>query len=309
VKIVPPSLKPGGTIGVVSPGRWSNPEWITKAKSVLEGRGFNVVVPQQNYLQYGQLAGEVSARARSIMDAFSDPAIDAVMCARGGTGSIHILDQLDYKLIKANPKPFIGFSDITFPLLAMSECADIITYHGPLMWNLAHAHDPRVVDDLLKVLAGYKGLEMNYDQIEIIRPGVARGRLVGGNMTMLQHLIGTPYDWHSKGAILFIEDVDEVIYKVAQRLHQMKLAGKFVGVRAVVVGEMIDVKDGETGFAHAHERPYGKTLKEVFLEALPPDIPLCYHFPCGHGKNMTTFPIGAEAELDLHEHGAKLTYV
>jgi muramoyltetrapeptide carboxypeptidase len=307
--VFPPSLPSGGTIGVVSPGRWPKPEWIAKGKALLEARGYTVVVHAQNYLKDGQLAGTDAARVEAIMDMFADRTIDAVICARGGTGSIRLLDQLDYKLIKRNPKPFIGFSDITFLLQAMTKRAGIVTYHGPILWNLAHDHDPRVVSDLFAVAGGKKNLRLQFPEAECIKSGRAEGMLTGGNLTMLQHLIATPYDWSGKDAILFIEDCDEVIYKIAERLQHMKLAGKFTGVRAILVGEMVDVADGETGFARKGERPYGKNLREVLLDILPQDVPLCLNFPCGHGKYITTLPIGAQAKVALNARGAELTII
>ena len=306
----PPPLKPGGTIGVVSPGRWPKPEWIAKSKLLLEDLGYTVVVHAQNYLKDGQLAGSDAARAEAIMDMFADRTIDAVICARGGTGSIRLLDRLDYKIIKRNPKPFIGFSDITFLLHAIYRRAGLVTYHGPLLWNLAQPDkDPRVVEDLFAVVGAKKNVRLHYPGIECVRPGRAEGTLIGGNLTMLQHLINTPYDWSAKDAILFIEDCDEVIYKIAERLQHMKLAGKFIGVKAVLVGEMTDIADGETGFAKKAEKPFGKTLHEILLDTLPSEVPLCFNFPCGHGKNITTFPIGARAKLTLDARGADVTII
>ena len=302
----PPPLKPGGTIGVVSPGRWAKPEYIDKGKALLKKHGYDVEVHAQNYLKEGQLGGSDAARAEAIMDMFLDRTIDAVICARGGTGSIRLLDKLDYKLIKKNPKPFIGFSDITYLLQAITKQAGFVTYHGPIFWNFSIDYDPRTVADLFAVITSTKNVRTKYPEVEVVRAGSVEGMLTGGNITMLQHLIGTPYDWSGKDAILFIEDCDEVIYKIAERLQHIKLAGKFDGVRALLVSEMTDIADGETGFAKKTEKPFGKTLQEILLEILPPDVPLCFNFPCGHGKSITTLPVGAQANLTLDARGAEL---
>jgi len=220
-----------------------------------------------------------------------------------------LLDRLDYKTIKRNPKPFVGFSDITFLLQAITKQAGFATYHGPLCWNFAQDNnDPRTVEDAFAVVTGKKKVRLKYPTIECIRSGHAEGVLTGGNLTMLQHLIGTPFDWSGKDAILFVEDCDEVIYKIAERLQHMKLAGKFKGVCAVLVGEMIDIADGETGFAKPKERPFGKSLREILLDVLPSDVPLCFNFPCGHGTFVTTFPIGATVALDLSKRGAEMVF-
>ena len=306
----PPPLKPGGTIGIVSPGRWPRPEIVAKGKALLEARGYTVVVHAQNYLHEGQLAGSDAARTEAIMDMFADRTIDAVICARGGTGSIRLLDRLDYKLIRRNPKPFIGFLDITFLLQVMNRRAGLVTYHGPVLWNFTLADGGQhSADDLFAVVGEKKNMRMRYPDIECVRAGRAEGMLTGGNITMLQRLIGTPYDWSGRDAILFIEDIDEVIYKLAEKLQHMKLAGKFEGVRAVIVGEMIDIADGETGFARKSEKPYGKSLREILLDVLPPDVPLCFNFPCGHGKYITTLPIGGPVKLTLNARGAELTII
>jgi len=306
--IFPPPLKPGGTIGIVSPGRWLKPELIAKGKALLEKRGYQTVVHAQNYLQDGQLAGSDAARAEAIMDMFADRTIDAVMCARGGTGSIRLLERLDYKLIRRNPKPFIGFSDITVLLQAITRRCSFVTYHGPMTIIFAEKHDPRSVDDFFNVIGAKKSVRLRYPEAKAIRSGQAEGVLVGGNITLLQTLIGTPYDWASKDTILFIEDVDEILYRLDRTLYHLKLAGKFDGIRAVLVGEMCRMADGETGFARKGERPYGKTLKEILLDVLPPDIPLCFDVPCGHGGYVTTLPYGAEVKVSVSGRGVELVF-
>src|SRR6202012_3946472 len=133
--------KPGGTIGVVSPARWAKPEYIDAGKRLLKKHGFEVVVHAQNYLKEGQLGGSDAARAEAIMDMFLDRTIDAVICARGGTRSLRLVDKLDYKLIKRNPKPFIGFSDITVLLQAITRRCGFATYHGPMFVSFADEYD------------------------------------------------------------------------------------------------------------------------------------------------------------------------
>ncbi|MDD5586421.1 MAG: LD-carboxypeptidase [Alphaproteobacteria bacterium] len=306
----PPPLKPKGTVGIVAPGRWPDPSWIDKPKAFLESRGYQVVVHAQNYLKEGQLAGNDAARAEAIMDMFVDTTVDAVLCALGGTGSLRLLDKLDYEIIQKQPKPFVGFSDVTVLLHAISRQCGFVTYHGPMGWNFAQPGiDPRTGSDLLNVI-GYrrKHCRLHYPEVDVVRPGRADGMLTGGNITLLQQLIGTPFDWPSNNAILFIEDVDEPFYKIDRALNHLRLAGKFQNVQAVLVGEMVDVVDSETGFAREGERPYGRDLREIVLEHVPPGIPLGFNFPCGHGNYITTLPVGAAAQLTLGARGAELVY-
>lgn len=305
----PPPLKPGGTIGIVSPGRWPKPEWIATGKTLLEERGYTVVIHAQNYLKDGQLAGSDAARAEAIMDMFADRTIDAVICARGGTGSLRLLEKLDYKLIKRNPKPFIGYSDITVLLQAINKRCGFVTYHGPMLVSFAADFDPRMIEEMLTAVGGKKNIRLRFSEAECIKPGRTEGVLIGGNLTLLEYLIGTPCDWSAKDAILFFEDTEEVIYKLADKLQHLKQAGKFAGVRAILVGEMVDIGDGETGYARKGDKPFGKNLREVFLDILPNDVPLCLNFPCGHGAYHTTLPVGAPAKLTLGARGAELTII
>jgi len=305
----PPPLKKGGTIGIVAPACHGCPAWTDKGKALLEKRGYRVVVHPQHKLRSGQLGGSDKARAGALMDMFADPSIDAIICARGGNGAIRIIDKLDYKLIKRNPKPFVGFSDITLLLNAITRQCGFVTYHGPMMWNFAHPHNPRTVTDMLAVLG--TGAKENWSQaFKVVgaRSGAAEGVLVGGNIALLQSLIATPNDWSAKGAILFLEDTEEPFYRVDRMIRHMKHAGKFEGVRAVMVGEMTDMTDGESGIVGKDQKPYGHSLRQIFTEVLPPDVPLCFNFPCGHGKYLTTFPVGAKVRLKIKSASAQLSF-
>ncbi len=297
-------------IGLVSPSRWPQPKWLDRCQALLEKRGYRTLVHPQNYLQNGQLAGSDSERVAAIHDLFANPAIDAILAMRGGANAIRIVDHLDYALIKKNPKPFIGFSDISLLLNAMTKHCGFVTYHGPMGWNFAHHPDPRTVDDLFDLLENKKKTyRRSFRGVVAARPGRAPGPLIGGNLTRLELLMGTAYDWSAKDSILFIEDVDEVIYKLDEKLCHLRLAGRFDKVKAVIVGEMVDIADGENGFARAGDQPYGKSLREIFMENLPPDIPLCFDFPCGHGKYLTTFPLGARTEITMTTDSVELGYL
>ncbi|HEU0117920.1 MAG TPA: LD-carboxypeptidase [Alphaproteobacteria bacterium] len=304
----PPPLKPGGTIGILSPARWPEPEWLEQSKAAFEAKGYKVVIHPQNFLKEGQMAGSDADRAGALNDMFADKNIDAILCSRGGCNAIRILDKLDYKLIKKNPKPFIGYSDISLLQNAITKKCGFVTYHGPLGWNFGHDPDPRVLTDMLALLISKtKHFTCNYD-VDGVRPGSAQGVLVGGNITRLELLMSTDYDWSGDKAILFIEDVDEVLYKLDEKLQHLRLAGRFDKVRAVIVGEMIDVADGENGFAKPGQKPYGRTFRQIVESVVPADVPLCFDFPCGHGRYITTLPIGAETEITITPRSAQLIF-
>ncbi|NTU77092.1 MAG: LD-carboxypeptidase [Alphaproteobacteria bacterium] len=301
--LFPDPLKPGGTVGIISPACWAPSAYLDKLQDFLEGHGYGVVIHAQNYRQEGLLAGSAAARAEAVMDMFADTTIDAVMCARGGIGSGLILDLLDYDLIAETPKPLIGFSDITALLHAVTKRSGFVTYHGPMGWNFSEVgNDARTGSDLLTVTGALSenNMKMHYAGVDGARPGKAEGVLWGGNIALLQTLIGTPYDWSGDGAILFFEETEEPLRKLDRMLNHFRLAGKFKGVRAVLVGEMIDITDDET--------PYGRNVREIVLAHVPPDVPLCFNFPCGHGAYATTLPMGARAQLTLDARAADLTY-
>lgn len=307
----PKPFQRGDTIGVISPASATKDfQTLERGKRLLEQQGFRVVLHPQNNLSWGQLAGSDEARANAIMEMFSDPSINAILCARGGNGSIRLLEMLDYDVIARNPKIFIGFSDITALLHAFHTRSGLVTYHGPMLSsNFGVDHAPQTLDDFLKVLtqAGQE-TTLDFPGVEILTPGEAEGVLLGGNVTLLQNIAGTPYGWSGEGAILFIEDVDEILYRFDRTLRHFHLAGLLRGVAAVLVGEMTNVPDTETSFKRAGERPYGPTFRQI-LQELFPDVPLAVNLPCGHGPYTTTFPVGAHARVVLDDRGLRISFL
>jgi muramoyltetrapeptide carboxypeptidase len=303
---IPPSLPPGGTIGIVAPACWPEPAWLEAASGFFRSHGYQVVVHPQCSLQWGRLAGPDQARADALQDMFRDPQIDAILCARGGVGSVRLLDLLDYELISRHPKPLIGFSDITALLQAVALKAGIITYHGPVGWNFAQAtNDQRTGQDLLAVLSDTERFDRTWSDVEVLRPGQATGRLFGGNLHLLTYLAGTPFDLpRDEDLILFIEDVDEPLYKIDMLLHRMKRAGALQRVKAVIVGELVGITDGED---NTDRRPYGPSLSEILLNVLP-EVPLCLNVPCGHGAYLTTLPIGMKLKVALSGRSLSAAY-
>jgi len=313
-----PSLQPGTKIGVVSPGSWDdspNYGFLDALKTFWGKKGFEVYIHPQNYHKDGVLAGSDAARAKAFMDMVRDPEIGAIMFARGCTGTIHILDLLNYEAIKANPKPIIGSSDATPLLHAITKKSGVVTFYGPMGCNFADpANDQRTCDDLITAInVGHEGYEMTYPDVGCMREGKAEGWLVGGHMNRMQLLMGTPYDCLSNnGSILFIETVDTTRLEIDNILSQFRLAGKLQTVRGLIVGEMISVQDGETSLARKGERTYGRDVQGIIaktMKSLPPDIPVVWNFPCGHGSYLSTMPIGSQVSLSTSkENGTRLSF-
>jgi len=308
--VFPPLLPPKGTVGLVAPSRWPSKLMIDSTVAMLEARGYEVVVHDQCYLHNGTLAGSDAARAEALGDMFADRTIDAVLCARGGSGCMLVLDRIDYELIRANPKPLIGMSDNTALLQAITGQTGMVTFHGPVAYHFQPEHYEAATEhDLFTMIGNGKAPRvLSYPMVEVERAGKAEGRLVGGNLSLLQSLIGTAYDWSAEGAVLFIEDVREPLYRIERMMAHLRLAGKFEGVRAVLVGEMVGVlNEKNVASAADGDTPYGRTLKEVMLKHLPPEIPVGFNFPCGHGRYITTWPVGAAVQVNLTAHASEIS--
>ncbi len=305
----PPALRAGDTIAFVAPAGKLDRERMERAREKLEAMGFVVKVPDNLYRSRGYLAGEDRERADELMAAFRDPRVKAIFPGTGNYGSTRILDWLDYDAIRRHPKIFIGFSDITALHLAIQKKTGLITFHSPnpmfglgspdglhpftaaYFWRalLREAY----LDDKGKPLPGGYAIEIPDDvpQLRTIRPGVARGRLTGGNLSLVIALMGTPYEIETRGRILFLEDVGERPYRIDRYLSQLRLAGKLDGVAGVILGQFRDCepKEGEESLS----------LDDVFADYFGGlNVPVIANFPVGHSRYNVTLPLGAMVEID-----------
>jgi muramoyltetrapeptide carboxypeptidase len=288
--IYPDPLKPGDTIGVIAPSSIHDVNMLTPATEFLESKGFKVEIHPQASMTHGQFAGTPEDKAKAIHDYFENPDIRAIFCTRGGNGAVHLLDKLDYDLIARNPKIFIGFSDITALLHAMNVKTGLITYHGPVLAclsrpNPANRIESRWVDHMLGVLTGQEyTLDIGGDKdIE------AEGTIYGGNLSVFQTLIGTPYAPDMDKAILFLEDCNDHLSRYDRMCGHLKQAGWFDNLSAVLIGEFLQTQDNP-------ERPFGFTIEEIIREKAP-QVPCLTGVPIGHGLKLCTLPIGAKAIL------------
>lgn len=256
---------------------------------------------QNAYNRHGYLAGTDDQRLDDLNGALQDPSIDAVWCIRGGYGTIRLLDRLDYDALGRRPKAVIGFSDITALLNAITRCAGVVTFHGPVaraaMLPFSRGHFERVLAS--PVAAGR--LEGLPPAAEVLVPqenrvaklsgGIAQGPLAGGNLTLLHCLIGTPYFPDLDGAILFLEDVGEHLYSVDRMLAHLRLIGALRHLAGVAVGRFTQLeraaRDGALGFDEVLATYFG-----------PLGIPVAYGFPIGHIDAQWTLPLGVRAQLN-----------
>lgn len=286
------SLQPGGTIGVFAPSSRVERDDIERAARFVEGLGFRVFIHPQTYAAHHQAAGSAEEKARAFNDLAADPAIDAIFAARGGNRAIGMLAGIDYDLIRRHPKIVVGYSDATCLLNAICQETGLVTFHGPIFRELP-TRDLREVRDMLDLLAG--GAPVAAAQgCRALCEGEARGRLIGGSLSVFQALAGTRWQPDTDGAILFFEDAGDHISRYDRMFAHLRLAGLFDRAAGIVCGSFTNMQDGA-------ERPFGFTLDEVVREhcrtAAGDDIPIIMDAPFGHNGPLCTLPVGGIARI------------
>ena len=293
MQLRPRRLERGARIGVVSPAYWIEPERLQRATRVFEGLGYQLVHGKSTALRDFKFAGSPGARAEDIMAMFADPSIDAIVCARGGYGGNRVLPLLDYELIRANPKIFIGFSDITGFLASMAQESGLVTFHGPMLTTYGRETVPYNLETFQRVLSGAGDVKIESTaecRARVLRPGRARGPLWGGNLSLVEERLGTPGQIDTGGAILFLEEIDEKLHAFDRMMHHLEASGSLEGISGLVLGEMLDISDNGD--------PFGRNTDEIVLDVCGDlDIPIISNFPCGHGRFQATLPVSHEVEL------------
>ncbi len=298
----PPKLAPGSRIALVAPaGPLVERDDATRAAELCRALGWVPTIAPHALEKYGYLAGGDAARLSDLNAALTAPDVDGVWCIRGGYGITRLLDHVDFAGFAARPRPVIGFSDITALLLALHHETGIVTFHGPTarasMPAFTRRHFERAVagveppGPLERPPAAPDVLVPARDRIVAVRSGVAEGPLVGGNLTLIQCLLGTRFMPDLRGAVLFLEDVGEEVYRIDRMLAHLRLAGALDGVAGVAVGRFTEVgrrgADGVLG------------LEEVLENYLAPlGVPVAWGFPIGHIDDQWTVPVGVRARLD-----------
>ncbi|MEM7442989.1 MAG: LD-carboxypeptidase [Pseudomonadota bacterium] len=294
-------LVDGDRIAIVSPADWLERGLLEDGCEALRLAGFEPIVDPQNHQRWGRMAGKDEARLEAIHRAYADPTIKAILCSRGGYGSARIADRLDFDLIRANPKPLIGYSDLTALLLSIHEATGQQPWHGPILRDFAKTL-PFGCDQLVRRLLGEPDLEgMNglLRQARTLRPGKARGSLIGGNLSLLSVSIGTGRDFDTAGKLLFIEDVDEAMYAFDRMLTHLRQAGKLTDIAGLIIGEPVAISQQHEDFPF----DFNGLVAEHFADA---PYPVVIDFPCAHGGDRMVMPMGGMAELEAGDAGVRL---
>jgi muramoyltetrapeptide carboxypeptidase len=255
----PRALRPGDTVGLITPSSYvSDPDRLIAAERTIRYFGMKPKFGRNVRKRDGYLGGSIEERLDDLHSMFADPAVNAIFALRGGYGSAQLLDRIDYGLIRKNPKIFLGYSDITALHLAIGKRSGLVTFHGPVALSeftgYTQKHFRQALFETAPIGAVTNPTETNElrpaHTLRPIRPGKARGRLVGGNLTLIATTMGTPFEIETRGRILLLEDVDEQPYSIDRMLTQLRLAGKLDGVAGIVFGECKDCRprDYKPGF-------------------------------------------------------------
>lgn len=290
----PAALRAGDRIALIAPASPYDPEQLSAGKQRLEEAGFEVTVGVDHRPMGHLVAASAPQRLDELHAALADPSVKAVMAIRGGYGVMHLLDRVDWSLVARNPKILVGISDITPLLNGLVDRAATMALHGPVAVGLGGRTDDESVDRLLAAMTVAEPLppltaEGDAEQY-CLSPGNARGRICGGNLSLIAATVGTPYQLRTMGRILLVEDVGEPPYRIDRLLTQLRLAGMLESVAALGFGEML-------GCEAADGVPYG--LRDVVRDAVADlPLPVLWGLPFGHGSRNWAFPIGAQAVLD-----------
>lgn len=298
--IIPPALRPGDTIAIVSPAGKVKHDYIHAAKARLESWGYRVVCGAHAFGECGNFSGTAAERLDDLLTALVNPEVKAILCARGGYGVVHLLDDISPELIRNNAKWIIGFSDIS-ALHAAWNSAGVASLHAPMCKHLSEeCEEQSSTQYLRRVLAGeMPQYRVNHHPFN--RKGTAQARIVGGNLAVLCGLLRTPYDIFSEGTILFIEDIAERTYKVERMLYNLDMAGVLPRLAGLVVGRFTDYEE-DPGMC--------TTMSEMIASRVAKyDYPVVFDFPVGHVTDNHPIIEGCEAELRVDEQGATLKFV
>ncbi|MBT4881549.1 MAG: LD-carboxypeptidase [Flavobacteriales bacterium] len=295
--IIPKKLRIGDKIGIISTARKITLEELTLAIKTLESWGLQVVLGSNLLGVDNQFSGTIQQRSADLQSMIDDKSIKAILCARGGYGTVQVIDNIDFSNLKKNPKWIVGYSDVTV-LHSHLNTLGLASLHATMPINF-ETNTKESLESFKKALFGIK------DKIECKahpynKYGKVEGEVVGGNLSNLYSLLGSDSDINTDGKILFIEDLDEYLYHMDRMIMNLKRNGKFTKLKGLIVGGMSDMNDNAI--------PFGKTAEEIILEHTKDyDFPICFGFPAGHLTDNRCIRLGVESVLEINENSVSLS--
>lgn len=303
----PDFLTQGDKIAIVATARKVSSEEIQPSVELFRSWGLEVVYDERLFAADNQFAGPDDLRAACLQQYLDNPDIKAIVCARGGYGTVRIIDRLDFSAFARNPKWIVGYSDVTVLHSHINKCLNISTLHATMPLNIpadATVKSYPAIESLRAALfgnlQGYSNLQLRSPSSVHNRCGRCHGQVVGGNLSILYSLCGSASDIDTRGKILFIEDLDEYLYHIDRMMQNLKRTGKLQNINGLIVGALSDMHDNAI--------PFGKTAEEIVLEAVADygyPVLFCQNF--GHvGTENLALPLGVEMELSVDESGVEI---
>ena len=302
--IRPPYLKPGDRVAIVAPARKIDRREIEPAVALLRSWQLDVVLPAHLFDTHHQFAGDDSIRALTLQQQLDEPSVRAIFCARGGYGTVRIIDSLDFTRFCQQPKWIVGYSDITVLHSHIHRHFGIETLHATMPINIppdAHRTHYPAIETLRQALFG-EPLSHTLPTHPLSRTGTAQGQLVGGNLSILYSLCGSPSDIDTDGKILFIEDLDEYLYHIDRMITNLKRCRHLTNLAGLIVGQMSDMHDNTV--------PFGSTAEQIIRDAVAEySYPVCFNYPAGHnGTDNHALILGRNATLAVTPTRSTLTF-
>ncbi|NQU51586.1 MAG: LD-carboxypeptidase [Bacteroidetes bacterium] len=299
---VPLFIKQDSKIRIVSPAGKIKETLVLPAAEWLEKQGCKIEMGKHIFAQHCQFAGTDEQRLEDLQTALDDPECSAIICSRGGYGTVRVIDQLDFTEFKKHPKWVVGYSDVTMLHNHLNNMG-FASVHGampPFFFN-EKGESNENLDSLKNLLCGQK-VSYTISANEKNKNGNTNGQLVGGNLSIITSLFGTRYELDTENKILFIEEIDEYLYHIDRMMHQLKLAGKLDKLAGIVVGDFTNIKDNDS--------PFGKTIEEIILDAVKEfNFPVCFGFPGGHDKKNLALSFGNSWELNVSKKSSILKLI
>lgn len=298
--ITPKYLQKGDKIGIVAPAGKVRPEAIMSAMETFREWGLNVVTGNYLFNEHFRFSGTIEERIEDFQNMLDDESIKAIICARGGYGVTHIIDQLDFTNFCKNPKWIVGFSDITLLHLHILKNFGIETIHGIMPNSFLDSDVEQSIDSLRKALFGEE-LQYSFKSNEYNITGQCKGEITGGNLSLIASTIGTSSEIITYQNILFFEEINEDLYKIDRILSNLQRSGKLTEIKAVVVGSIINADD---------DPKFGESFEEIVLRYFENEkIPICFNFPAGHSSTNNAIILGREISLSVSKENVTVCFL
>jgi muramoyltetrapeptide carboxypeptidase len=299
--LIPPYLKKGDRIGIVSTARKITPQELQNAVDVISGWGLHVVAGENLFNSFNQFAGTDEQRWLDIQKMLDDDSIKAIFCARGGYGTVRVIDKINWDGFLKSPKWIAGFSDVTVLHAHLQQVIGSASIHCAMPINFTpDASRMGAIESVQKALFGEK-IAYEAPSHQLNRKGEARSMVIGGNLSILYSVTGTVSQPDTQGKILVLEDLDEYLYHIDRMMMNLKRTGMLNNLAGLIIGGMTEMKDNTVAFGFSAEEIIYDSVKEF-------NYPVCFGFPTGHIENNLALYFGKEAEMIVNERGTSLSY-